>query len=121
MRTRYDDGRGGKMGLRLGKSIAQSGHATIAFLLEKFQTGILELTPIEQEWVDSGQVKICVGVESDEELLEVYNKAIDSGLKAFLITDHGKTELVGKNRTAVAIGPDDSEKIDRITGKLKLL
>jgi PTH2 family peptidyl-tRNA hydrolase len=39
-----------------------------------------------------------------------------------LIIDSGKTEFGGvPTKTCLAIGPDYSEKIDKVTGNLKLL
>jgi peptidyl-tRNA hydrolase len=66
--------------------------------------------------------KVCCRVDSAEELMEIYNKAVDAGLEVHLITDSGKTEFHGQpTRTCLAIGPADAEKIDPITGELELL
>jgi PTH2 family peptidyl-tRNA hydrolase len=47
---------------------------------------------------------------------------LEAGLEVHLITDNGKTEFHGEpTRTCLAIGPDDAEKIDAITGRLQLL
>jgi PTH2 family peptidyl-tRNA hydrolase len=42
-------------------------------------------------------------------------------LTTALITDAGKTFFKEPTKTCLAIGPDKEEKIDRITGKLKLV
>ena len=66
--------------------------------------------------------KICVGVDSEQELIDIYNKAKAVGIICSLITDAGLTQFNGTpTKTVVAIGPDESEKIDKITGGLKLL
>ena len=53
---------------------------------------------------------------------DIYNKAKDAGLNVCEIIDNGLTEFHGvKTKTCLAIGPDLSDKIDPITGNLKLL
>jgi PTH2 family peptidyl-tRNA hydrolase len=53
--------------------------------------------------------------------MEIYNKAKEAGLEVHIITDSGRTEFKEPTKTCLAIGPDLSEKIDTITGHLKLL
>ena len=121
MRTKYPDGKGGTFGLRVGKLIAQGSHSSMAFLVEKIKTG-REFTEAEQDWLNGESTKICLKVEHEEELLDVFQKARLAGLEAHLITDLGKTEFHGvPTNTAVAIGPDFNEKIDQITGNLSPL
>ena len=61
-------------------------------------------------------------MNSEEELMELQDKALDAGLEVHLITDSGKTEFHGEpTNTCLAIGPDKAEKIDEITGQLQLL
>lgn len=55
-------------------------------------------------------------------MVEAYNEAKKQGIICSLIEDAGLTEFGGKvTITAVAIGPDLSEKIDPITSKFNLL
>ena len=75
-----------------------------------------------KKWKDGIFTKACLGVDSEEELLDIYNKAQEAGLPVALITDSGLTEFKGvPTNTCMAIGPDRIEKIDAITGHLKLL
>jgi len=108
--------------MRRGKEIAQGSHASIAFLTRRLQSdGRIDLTSAQKEWLDSGFVKVVLQVQTETELLEIYNKSKIIGLEAHLITDSGFTEFHGiPTNTAVAIGPDYSEKIDSITGHLSL-
>ena len=65
--------------------------------------------------------KVCLQVSSEEELLDHHEKALQEGIKSYLIRDSGRTEFGGiPTLTACAIGPDDAEKIDAVTGDLKL-
>lgn len=127
--------------MRKGKMIAQGAHASIAFLTNKIRGNILEqfdpheyvleddvvLSAAEKEWVEGLFTKICVGVNSDEELVGIHQEALDAGLVSHLITDAGLTEFKDKDgnpiptRTCCAIGPDYVSKIDPITKGLPLL
>ena len=78
-------------------------------------------SPLEK-WLTGLFTKICVSVDSEEKLLEIYNKAKEQNVICSLIQDAGLTEFHGiPTYTCVAIGPDNSEIIDEITGDLKLL
>ena len=60
-------------------------------------------------------------VESEEELLEVHQRATQKGLTSHLIEDNGTTEFKGvKTPTAVAIGPHWDSKFEGVTNNLKL-
>jgi PTH2 family peptidyl-tRNA hydrolase len=75
-----------------------------------------------KSWIDGIFTKICVSVNSEQELMDVYNKAVELGLPCSLIEDNGLTEFHGvKTKTCCAIGPADSTLIDPITGHLPLL
>jgi len=107
--------------IRTGKLIAQGCHASIAFITNKIRTDIM-LNMVEYEWISGIFKKICLCVDSEAELLDIHKKALEAGLTSNLITDSGLTEFNGvPTNTCIAIGPDYSEKIDRITGHLKLL
>jgi len=112
------------LGMRRGKEIAQGAHASLSFLTRRMVAGRLEreLTPQQIEWLQSSFTKVCVKVNSEEELKEIHNKATEAGLESHLICDNGYTEFKGvPTLTCLAIGPDDGEKIDKITGHLTLL
>ena len=102
------------LGMRKGKMIAQGAHASLSAFLNCNKT-------FRQEWWESGQKKIVVGCNSEEELIELYEKARKAGVATALITDAAHTEFKVPTRTAVAIGPDYDMKIDPITGELVLL
>ena len=102
--------------MRRGKEIAQGSHASMAFLLKGDAT-----KEQIQEWILNAQTKVCVSVDSEEELEEIYNKAKEANLIVNMITDLGKTEFNGEpTKTCLAIGPNKGELIDKITGHLKL-
>ena len=119
------------LNMRKGKMCAQSAHAAMAFLTNKlnFRASIAGLnmyktllTDVEDEWLRSSFAKICVGVGSEEELNAIATKAKEMNLECHMITDSGATEFHGvPTLTCCAIGPDYSDKIDAITGGIKLL
>jgi PTH2 family peptidyl-tRNA hydrolase len=114
--------------MRRGKEIVQGSHASQAWLLERikdFNPDPLYFSHEEKEWMESGFRKVCLQVESEEQLLEIYQKAVEFDefypLTVHMITDAGLTEFDGvPTKTCLAIGPNDGEKIDQITGHLKL-
>jgi PTH2 family peptidyl-tRNA hydrolase len=118
--------------MRRGKEIAQGSHASMAFItnpalgsmgLIKLIINLIKLwfhKPTRQ-WMRNSFAKVCVRVESEAELRDIYQKAQTAGLYATLIIDSGRTEFDGvPTPTAVAIGPDEIGKINAITGGLKL-
>lgn len=115
--------------LRTGKMIAQGSHASLSFLSEKIgfrskgkQNEKLEFDTEERTWLTGAFAKICVRVNSEEELMKIYNEAKEKGLRAHLILDSGRTEFNGvPTYTCCAIGPNYSHKINEVTGDLKLL
>jgi PTH2 family peptidyl-tRNA hydrolase len=124
LRSKYIDSNGNSFSLRRGKEISQCAHASMAFLAHRlnFSDNIDNLTPSQLEWLRGSFTKITVKVSSEEELMEIYEKAMAAKLEVHLITDSGKTEFHDiPTKTCLAIGPDEADKIDLITGKLQLL
>lgn len=114
------------LNMRKGKIIAQGSHASMGCILNfgKIDNNriILELDALTLEWIEGLQKKISVYVESEKELLDIYNKAKENNINVKLITDYGLTEFKGlRTLTCLALGPDNAEKLDIITGHLKLL
>lgn len=103
------------LNMRKGKMASQAGHA----VLEAFLSSDLER---RQAWMKHhAQAKICVGVESEQELFNIRAEALRAGLNVGMIQDEGRTEFKEPTWTCLAIGPDVNERIDEITGHLKLL
>ncbi len=120
------------LNMRKGKMAAQAAHASMAVLLDQMTVECEELYEIHKmvvandsplyAWLNGPFKKICVGIDSEAELLELYEKAKAAGLPTALITDSGLTEFNGvKTHTCIAIGPETPDKIDPFTSNLKLL
>ena len=110
------------LGMRRGKEIAQGAHAAMIWLADRIRQPGGDFTEAERRWLDGAFTKVCVRVDSEEELLEVVRAAREAGLTAHLVVDAGRTEFHGvPTPTCCAVGPDFAERIDPITGHLKLL
>ena len=114
------------LNMRKGKIGAQCAHASLGVILNemvKTTSGDKLLNYDERifPWIENSFTKVCVYVNSEEELLEIHQKAKEAGLLSCLITDNGQTEFSGvKTNTVVAVGPDRIEKVDQITKHLPL-
>lgn len=72
-------------------------------------------------WEREGQKKITLRAKNLSELLKLKEKCDEMKLPNALISDAGLTELRSGTMTALGIGPDREEKINKITGSLPLL
>ncbi len=84
----------------------------------------VKLTPEETDWINSGSIRVVLGVNSEDSLRTLALRAEMAGLQCYPVqgkifedsNEDGTSETL-----CVAIGPDVSSKIDQITGNLKLL
>ncbi|HLD49383.1 MAG TPA: peptidyl-tRNA hydrolase Pth2 [archaeon] len=97
-----------------GKMAAQAAHASIE------SAGRAD-KKIFDEWKKEGQKKVVLKVGSESELIILKEKCKKEKMSCALIHDAGLTQLEPYTTTALGIGPDREEKIDKITGHLKLL
>ncbi len=124
--------------MRKGKIAAQAGHAAIEAILmalhKEGRCGDIISTPEGMalcengkaatplsEWFGYGCAKICVYVDSEDELMAVAAKAEEKGVLCAVITDAGMTEFHGvPTKTCLALEPLPAEVADEITGGLPL-
>jgi PTH2 family peptidyl-tRNA hydrolase len=97
-----------------GKLAAQVAHASTEAVLKSYKDDI-------SKWRQEGMKKVVLKVASEKDLFKYKQIAEDNDLVVGLITDAGKTVVAPGTRTCLGIGPDDEEKIDRVTGKLKMM
>jgi PTH2 family peptidyl-tRNA hydrolase len=114
------------LGMRKGKMCAQAAHASMKVFFDRKIIPYTDtlMIPVSQEmrhWVDEEFTKICVGVNSEQELLDIHKAAVEKDIPCSLIQDAGHTEFKEPTYTTVAVGPAKAELIDEITGKLTLL
>lgn len=121
--------------MRKGKMVAQGAHASVDAFLSLFSrnrdgnhttTYTLQVKDetMLSYWLDGSFTKICLYVESEDELTELYERIRreNPDIPVALIEDMGLTEFHGQiTRTAVGIGPYWADEIDKFTRDLKLL
>jgi len=105
-----------RMDLKLpkGKLAVQVAHAAVeAFYRSNKETA--------KRWRAEGMKKVVLEVANLEEMYKYKQQAEDLGLITAVITDAGHTVVEPGTTTCVAIGPDEEEKIDKVTKQLKIL
>lgn len=113
---------------RKGKMVAQSCHAAIGALcgtkrilkMDSPDNTYIPLDDIKFKWFYSGQKTVCLQVRDLPHLEDLEEKAKELGLTTFKQVDHGSTEFAPGTITCLAIGPNLSEEIDKVTGDLEL-
>ena len=132
MRKKFDFPDGTSRKLRTGKMAAQASHASMKVILDmmqrehqsrstKLSLDIINGSPLD-EWINGIFAKVCVYVNSEEELDALYAKAKELNLPCAMIVDSGRTEFNGvSTKTCIAIGPALAEDIDLVTRELPLL
>jgi len=101
-----------------GKACAQAAHASVSAVIKTQQHDRVFKTDFIKNWTNEGAKKIVLQISSEKDLLKLVDLCVRAGLKHALIKDAGETELQPGTITALGIGPDAEEKIDKITGKL---
>jgi PTH2 family peptidyl-tRNA hydrolase len=129
------------LNMRKGKMCAQVAHAAMKVFFDKMTitngkvfgpsgtyqerrwvATIESITPEMKEWMEGAFTKVVVGVDSEEAIYELAKRAEELNIPHAVIIDNGFTEFHGnKTTTCIAIGPDNSDKIDQITKELKLI
>ncbi len=117
------------LNMRKGKMVSQGAHAAVANIMQAGTIDENDVFTIDlkehkelKAWLQSNYKKICLGADSELELVALFEKAKEMGLNCSLITDSGLTEFNGvATITCCAIGPNEDSSIDNITKGLKLL
>jgi len=119
MRTDLRNVQGQKV--RTGKLISQACHASIMFLSNHLRKND-SLTSEEKEWIDGIFTKIVVGIDSEQQLRDLMDKARLAGLVVHEVIDSGNTEFNKiPTLTCAAFGPHEESRFVGITSDLKLL
>ncbi|KAK6535312.1 hypothetical protein TWF694_001776 [Orbilia ellipsospora] len=105
------------LGMTKGKIAAQCGHATLGCYKALSRHAPLLL----KRWEYTGQAKIALKVDSEEELLTLQAQAMSVGLVAKVVHDAGRTQIAAGSATVLGIGPAPKSVVNQITGHLKLL
>ncbi|SEK61215.1 peptidyl-tRNA hydrolase [Methanobrevibacter gottschalkii] len=97
-----------------GKMAAQCCHGSIGSYKKASPDKI-------KKWENEAYAKVVLKVKTLEELTELKKMADINKVPNYLVVDAGRTQIPTSSVTVLAIGPDEDEIIDKITGNLKLL
>jgi len=100
-----------------GKIAVQVGHASVTASEETRKRN----PEWWNAWIEEGQRKVVVKVNSEAQLDDLRKQAQALGLVAEIIHDSGLTQVEPGTATCVAVGPAPAELVDKITGNLTLL
>ena len=100
-----------------GKLCAQTSHATVGVLAKC----TLDVPAEVEAWEAGGSPTIALKVSSELELNAIVSSARGAGLPVHVVVDAGRTQVEAGTATCAAIGPACRERVDAVTGKLKLL
>jgi peptidyl-tRNA hydrolase len=89
------------LGMRPGKLIAQGGHAAVSSAMAALKA----TADVFTLWMESGQTKISLKVESEEKLLFLEHYCKTHNIPHALVFDEGRTQLKEPAYTALGIGP----------------
>lgn len=108
-----------------GKACAQAAHASEKVCYEGLTNPekAYDFQIEHREWRNTGSTKICLAVNSYEELKEIEAKANELGIiNSGIIMDEGRTVFnsEGLTPTCIAIGPAQSFDVDKVTKALRL-
>ena len=99
------------LNMSCGKMIAQACHAAVEASDEAKRVNHTSW----KKWRDEGGKKVALQVDSLEELDELRERADDLGIVNVTIQDRGLTEVAPGTITAIGLGPERSDKLDRVT------
>lgn len=106
-----------ELGLSAGKAAAQVAHAAVMLALDDRVRRRREF----RTWLEQGQRKVVLRVETLAELHALQRKADGLGLPTVVVQDAGLTEVPPGTQTVLGIGPAPGGVIDKVTGNLPLL
>lgn len=74
-----------------------------------------------EQWRSLGAKKVALKVADERELFKYMSMLENEGIKVALIKDAGYTVVEPGTITCLGAGPDLEDKIDKVTGKLKMV
>jgi peptidyl-tRNA hydrolase, PTH2 family len=104
------------LGMGKGKLAGQTAHASVS----AYNIARAKDKEAAREWEEEGQKKIVLKVQSEGELLALY-EAMKRVIPCALIRDAGHTQLEPGTLTCFGAGPADEAVINKFTKELKLL
>lgn len=100
-----------------GKIAAQCAHSAVGAVEKLAYVNMAGL----RHWQSQGQPKVVVKVDSEASFYEILREAQKEDVNTCLISDAGRTQIAAGSKTVLAVGPGPINKINSLTGHLKLL
>ena len=107
--------------LGAGKIAAQVAHAAVSLYDEITLEGSSYYQSALEHWNEYGAKKIVLRAKNLDELKAVKKMCRQAKIPSILISDAGHTQVDPGTKTVLGIGPEESEKLDKITGEFKLM
>ena len=114
--------------LRRAEIASCVARASSAFIIENIEDSddnklVASLTQEEKEWFLGDRKTIVLGIQSEDALRRIIDKAEIQGLNVNVISKRSFDEKISYEDVVicVAIGPHDEDLIDEVTGNLKLV
>jgi PTH2 family peptidyl-tRNA hydrolase len=103
----------GDIGMGQGKLAAQVAHASLSAYEDADDR-------TRKAWKGGGQKKVVLKADGEEQLFRLADAAEREGLANAIIRDAGHTQLEPGTVTALAVGPGEEDRVDKVTGDLPL-
>ncbi len=97
-----------------GKLVAQACHASLGAYRNVDES-------VRSQWEAEGATKIAVKATGEDQIMELFKQARSMNIGAYVVKDAGETELSPGTVTALGVGPDTGETVDKVTKELPLL
>ena len=97
-----------------GKMAAQVGHAVVELVMKGQKENV-------EKWRKTGMKKVVLKANDLKELKRLEKLAKKEKLKTVMIKDAARTFLKRPTITCLGIGPDEEEKINKVTGRLGMV
>ena len=107
--------------LGAGKIAAQVAHAAVSLYDDISLEGTGYYQQALEHWNEYGAKKIVLKAKNLDELKMIKKKCKQLKIPSVLISDAGHTQVDPGTKTVLGIGPEESEKLDKITGEFKLM
>ena len=98
-----------------GKVLAQVSHTIVDATVKAYTQ-----TQLFFKWRADGEKIVILKVPNEKTLMCIMNIAERKGVNCGYTTDAGLTEVLPGTKTVGFVGPDYEDKVDKLTGQLKL-
>jgi PTH2 family peptidyl-tRNA hydrolase len=107
--------------LGAGKIAAQVAHAAVGLYSDITAEGKIYYQNALEYWNEFGAKKIVLKAKDLDEIKAIHKECKRLKIPSIMISDAGHTQVDPGTITVCGIGPEASERLDKITGKFKLM